>query len=132
MSAFLKRRRSAVLALLIAVFVVAALAIAGDILFVVMSPSRNAQMRTRAVAEMGELVTALERHRKANGEYPASLLDLSLQFPGGLPVDPFTHLQYTYISDGTTFELRCVGADGVAGGTGENEDVVVTGPSPSK
>ncbi len=91
--------------------------------------------RTKAMADIAELKTALDRYYIDNGSYPSS--DQGLQAlvspPGGqggdpegyikrVPNDPWNH-PYVYQSDGNTYTLKSLGADGAEGGTGKNADI---------
>lgn len=95
--------------------------------------------RTKASADIAELRTALDRYYLDNGSYPTGDQGLqSLVAPpssgkipanyeeGGyiqrLPQDPWGN-QYVYQSDGNTFTLKSLGADGVEGGEGKNADI---------
>ncbi len=91
--------------------------------------------RTKAMADIAELKTALDRYYIDNGSYPNG--DQGLQAlvspPGGqagdpegyvkrIPNDPWGHA-YVYQSDGNTYTLKSLGADGAEGGTGKNADI---------
>jgi general secretion pathway protein G len=95
--------------------------------------------RTKAMADIAELKTALDRYYIDNGSYPTS--DQGLQAlvsppsQGGgaadppsdgyvrrVPNDPWNN-PYVYQSDGNTYTLKSLGADGAEGGTGKNADI---------
>jgi general secretion pathway protein G len=95
--------------------------------------------RTKAMADIAELKTALDRYYIDNGSYPSS--DQGLQAlvapparadgtgggdEGGyirrVPNDPWNN-PYVYQSDGNTYTLKSYGADGAEGGTGKNADI---------
>lgn len=98
--------------------------------------------RTKAMADIAELKTALDRYYIDNGSYPTG--DQGLQAlvtpptqradaSGGgggddssyirrVPNDPWNN-PYVYQSDGNTYTLKSLGADGAEGGTGKNADI---------
>jgi general secretion pathway protein G len=97
--------------------------------------------RTKAMADIAEFKTALDRYYIDNGSYPTS--DQGLQAlvnppsqgnqaqttnyeEGGyirrIPNDPWNN-PYVYQSDGNTYTLKSLGADGAEGGTGKNADI---------
>jgi general secretion pathway protein G len=91
--------------------------------------------RTKAMADIAELKTALDRYYIDNGSYPTT--DQGLQAlvsppaqngadPEGyvrhIPTDPWNN-PYVYQSDGNSYTLKSYGADGVEGGTGKNADI---------
>ncbi len=102
--------------------------------------------RTKAMADIAELKTALDRYYIDMGSYPTSDQGLAaLVNPGGsggqgdgtqvssaggsedsyiqrIPNDPWGN-PYVYQSDGTSYTLKSYGADGVEGGTGKNADI---------
>lgn len=67
-----------------------------------------------AQVKMGAIASALELHRRANGEYPASLESLAPKYLPKLPVDPMTGRSFRYLSqpDGT-YSLYSLGIDRV-------------------
>jgi general secretion pathway protein G len=98
--------------------------------------------KTKAQADIAELRTALDRYYLDNGNYPtteqglAALVTAPTNGPipsdyedGGyvqrIPNDPWGH-PYVYQSDGNSYTLESYGADGQAGGTGKNADIVET------
>jgi|TARA_Y100001963_G_scaffold155485_1_gene246809 general secretion pathway protein G len=88
-----------------------------------------------AAVQMEMLATALNTYRLDVGGYPATLNELRQStntkwdgpyLPKDVPVDPWDN-PYVYSvpgKDGEPFSLQSYGRDGVAGGTGEDEDVV--------
>lgn len=88
--------------------------------------------RTKAMADISELRTALDRYYIDNGSYPTTEQGLQslVDPPGGqgtgyvahIPLDPWGH-PYFYQSDGNTYTLKSFGADGVAGGKGNDADI---------
>jgi general secretion pathway protein G len=95
--------------------------------------------RTKAMADIAELKTALDRYYIDNGSYPTSDQGLNAlvnppssgNIPanyeeGGyirrIPADPWGN-QYAYQSDGSNYSLKSLGADGAEGGTGKNADI---------
>jgi general secretion pathway protein G len=95
--------------------------------------------RTKAMADIAELKTALDRYYIDNGSYPTSDQGLNAlvnppssgNIPanyeeGGyirrIPAYPWGN-QYTYQSDGSNYSLKSLGADGAEGGTGKNADI---------
>jgi general secretion pathway protein G len=95
--------------------------------------------RTKAMADIAELKTALDRYYIDNGSYPtgdqglAALVAASGQGAqaanyeeGGyirrIPTDPWGN-PYVYSSDGNNYTLKSYGADGAEGGTGKNADI---------
>ncbi len=95
--------------------------------------------RTKAMADIAELKTALDRYYIDNGSYPSSEQGLqALVTPpsqgtqtanyeeGGyirrIPNDPWNN-PYAYQSDGNNYTLKSLGADGAPGGGGKNADI---------
>jgi len=97
--------------------------------------------RTKAMADIAELKTALDRYYIDNGSYPNSDQGLqALVTPPGqgsqpqtanyeeggyirrIPLDPWNN-PYVYQSDGNTYTLKSLGADGAEGGSGKNADI---------
>ncbi len=98
--------------------------------------------RTKAMADIAELKTALDRYYIDNGSYPTTEQGLqALVTPpsqgsnsaqatnyeeGGyirrIPLDPWSN-PYVYQSDGNTYTLKSLGADGAEGGSGKNADI---------
>jgi len=96
--------------------------------------------RTKAMADIHEIQTALDRFYLDNGFYPTT--DQGLQAlvtrpnsgrvptkyeDGGyiiqrVPLDPWGN-PYFYQSDGNTYALKSYGADGTEGGEGKNADI---------
>ncbi|MGO9062586.1 MAG: type II secretion system major pseudopilin GspG [Candidatus Binataceae bacterium] len=96
--------------------------------------------RTKAMADIAELKTALDRYYIDIGSYPTSDQGLNaLVTPPGqgqgtqaastdqgyiqrIPNDPWGN-PYVYASDGNSYTLKSFGADGAEGGTGKNADI---------
>ena len=96
--------------------------------------------RTKAMADIAELKTALDRYYFDNGSYPSTdqglqaLVAPPVQQADGssssdedgyirrVPNDPWNN-PYVYQSDGNTYTLKSYGADGAEGGTGKNADI---------
>ena len=100
--------------------------------------------RTKAMADIAELKTALDRYYIDIGSYPTSDQGLAALVTGGtqqvagggggggggdeggyiqrIPNDPWGN-PYVYQSDGTNYSLKSYGADGAEGGTGKNADI---------
>jgi general secretion pathway protein G len=93
--------------------------------------------RTKAMADIAELKTALDRYYIDQGSYPSS--DQGLQalvtppqsaqgasedpsYIQRVPNDPWGNA-YVYQSDGNSYTLKSYGADGQEGGTGKNADI---------
>jgi general secretion pathway protein G len=85
------------------------------------SMSKDAQ-RYQAALTMVTLAQRIEGHHLERGSYPASLAEVA---DGA--ADPWGH-PFEYRTTASGFELRSLGADGVEGGTGQNEDLVHTAP----
>lgn len=90
-------------------------------------------------AQLKSLSQALELYKLDNGVYPTtdqglkSLVEkpTSGKIPKNwkpyltskkIPKDPWGN-EYYYTSDGSEYTLKCLGADGEAGGEGENADI---------
>jgi len=95
--------------------------------------------RTKAMADLHELQTALDRYYLDSGFYPTTDQGLGalVSIPSGgrvpanyedggyiqrVPLDPWGSA-YFYQSDGSTYALKSFGADGVEGGEGKNADI---------
>jgi general secretion pathway protein G len=91
--------------------------------------------RTKAMADIAELKTALDRYYIDNGSYPSTAQGLQALVtppsqngsdPDGyvrrVPNDPWNN-PYVYQSDGSTYALKSYGADGAEGGSGKNADI---------
>jgi general secretion pathway protein G len=95
--------------------------------------------RAKASADVAELKTGLDRYYLDNGFYPTSdqgLLALTSRPSSGrvpanyeeggyiqrLPADPWGN-PYVYQSNGSTYVLRSLGADGTPGGAGKDADI---------
>lgn len=97
--------------------------------------------RTKAVADLKEIEQALHLYKLDNGFYPtteqgiAALIQKPATGPqprkwnaegylnkSRLPEDPWGN-PYVYLSDGQTYILRSLGADGEQGGEGKSADI---------
>ena len=104
-------------------------------------PSQNRAMLEKARAEIGQLESALEMYRLTMNTYPTTEqgLDvlvvapddarLAARFPEGgfinrLPEDPWGN-DYQYLTPGEfgRFDVWSFGADGLAGGEGDDADI---------
>jgi general secretion pathway protein G len=95
-------------------------------------PSQDRAMATKARADIATLGQAMEMYRLDNMRYPPSLDALAQPRPGGggayvrsLPSDPWgrPYQMSAPGPNGTPFEIASLGADGTAGGEGENADI---------
>ena len=90
--------------------------------------------------QMDNIASALDLYRLDNGRYPTGQegLQALVTAPadarrwdgpylrgGEVPVDPWDRA-YVYTSDGAGFSLSTLGANGIEGGDGENQDIVRT------
>lgn len=90
--------------------------------------------------QMDNIASALDLYRLDNGRYPTGQegLQALIAAPadarrwdgpylrgGEVPVDPWDRA-YVYTGDGAGFSLSTLGADGIEGGDGENQDIVRT------
>ena len=95
--------------------------------------------RTKAIADMKGIEQALNLYRLDSGGYPTTEQGLDALVhrpekpplprtwnPNGylehVPVDPFGN-PYVYLSDGSRFTLKSLGADGTEGGDGKFADL---------
>jgi general secretion pathway protein G len=94
---------------------------------------------TKAKAELKELEQGLHLYKLDNGIYPTTeqglkaLVQRPTSGPAPRKYDPEGYVQkipedpwgnsYVYLSDGQTFVLRCLGADGEPGGEGKAADI---------
>jgi type II secretion system protein G len=76
---------------------------------------------------MEGIIKLLEQYKTANGAYPTTAQGLAALSGLGTvpPKDPWGN-DWTYRSPGqySDFELVCLGADGAAGGEGEDADIM--------
>jgi general secretion pathway protein G len=95
---------------------------------------------TKAAADIKGIEEALHLYKLDMGHYPAGAQGLQslLAGTGGgggvgknfnpegyldkMPVDPWGN-QYVYVSDGSSFIVKSLGADGADGGEGKNADI---------
>jgi general secretion pathway protein G len=93
--------------------------------------------RTKAVADVAAISEALALFRREHGTLPSSdeglraLVETASPSTGEgylwkIPVDPWGR-PYRYSTDGKTFSLVSLGADGAKGGDGANEDITSDG-----
>jgi general secretion pathway protein G len=104
----------------------------------VIGQTDNARI-TKAKADLKEIEQGLHLFKLDNGFYPTTSQGLAalVQKPSGgpqlrkynpegyiqkIPEDPWGN-PYVYLSDGQTFMLKCLGADGEQGGEGKNGDI---------
>lgn len=116
--------------------VVAILAVLASVLAINYGGAFSSAKHKIAVQEVAKLKEILEQYRIATGDYPSQsdgLMALTKPLSGSNEpllssskvVDPWGHpYQYIYPGQHGKFDLICLGADGVDGGTGENEDTV--------
>jgi general secretion pathway protein G len=95
-------------------------------------PSQDRAMATKARADIATLEQAMEMYRLETMRYPPNLAALAQPRPGGggsyvrsLPEDPWGRPYQLNVPgrNGAPFEIFSLGADGGAGGTGENADI---------
>ena len=98
-------------------------------------PSQDKAMATKAKADIATLSQAMEMYRLDNFAYPNDLNALAAPPPsstgarsGGyvknLPADPWNRpYQLAVPGKSGAFDIYSLGADGAAGGTGENADI---------
>jgi hypothetical protein len=96
----------------------------------VLAENIPSEERTR-MRQTRETMTSLHRdllaYAHVNDEFPATLQVLvDMELREELPVDAWGRA-FVYESDGDDFRLVSYGADGEAGGTGANADIVFTG-----
>ena len=92
--------------------------------------------RMEAMAETAEIGKAVGIYLRMTGRMPTSLADLRVPQPKydgdpilDLEVDPWGH-PFGFTAEGpNSATVTCLGADGVPGGTGADEDIVVHWPS---
>ena len=95
-------------------------------------PSQDKAMATKAKADIATLEQAMEMYRLDNFAYPTDLNALAVPPPGGrsggyiksLPADPWKRpYQLAVPGKSGPFDIYSLGADGAAGGSGENADI---------
>lgn len=95
-------------------------------------PSQDKAMATKAKADIATLEQAMEMYRLDNFSYPTDLNALAASPPGGrsggyiksLPTDPWKRpYQLAVPGKSGPFDIYSLGADGAAGGSGENADI---------
>jgi general secretion pathway protein G len=104
----------------------------------VIGQTDNARI-TKAKADLKEIEQGLHLFKLDTGIYPTTNQGLAalVQKPSGgpqlrkynpegyiqkIPEDPWGN-PYVYLSDGQSFVLKCLGADGEQGGEGKNADI---------
>jgi hypothetical protein len=76
---------------------------------------------------MVEVSKAINFYYSENGQYPASIDELSAAYPNGSPKDPFTKELFDYKMTTDGFMLTCLGKDGAEGGDDPpDSDIIVT------
>ena len=132
----MRRRGFTLLEVMVVVFVIGLLAtlVAPKIL-----GRTDDARRTKAIADMKGIEQALNLYRLDSGGYPTTEQGLDALVhrpekpplprtwnPNGylehVPVDPFGN-PYVYLSDGSRFTLKSLGADGTEGGDGKFADL---------
>ena len=117
------------------------IAIIGLLATIVIPNVRNAMdkgKRVTALANLNQMKSALERYNIDMNSYPSSDQGLnalvsapstgnsSQEWQGPyldkIPPDPWGH-PYVYQSDGSSFVLKSLGADGAEGGAGRDADI---------
>lgn len=78
----------------------------------------------RARELMVRVARAVEAYKHEKGRPPASLADLVPRRLAAVPDDPWGR-PFAYAVSGRSYRLRCDGADGAPGGTGDAADLLV-------
>lgn len=78
----------------------------------------------RAHDLMVQVARAIELFHAETGRLPSSLAELVPAKLESVPADPWGRA-LDYAASGHSYRLRCMGADGVAGGTGDGADLLV-------
>jgi len=132
----MSRRGFTLLEVMIVVFIIGLLA---TLVVPTLMGRPDEARRTKAIADMAGITEALNLYRLDAGGYPTTEqgLEALVKRPerppvpakwhpngylGQLPTDPWGH-PYVYLSDGGSFTLKSLGADGVEGGAGKFADV---------
>ncbi len=96
--------------------------------------------RQRIKSDLTKICIALDSFKLDTGRYPTQPEGLTILLPNGgglpvprtarpdgylksIPVDPWGR-PYEYIAAGADYRVQTYGADGVPGGTGDDEDIV--------
>jgi hypothetical protein len=122
-----RRKRSTwdVVALLVAALISVALllGLCGSAVFVLVLDKPDHMRWTTAQSEMAEITRALNEYALDHaGAYPPDLAPLTTTyFPSGVPKDPFSKADFTYIRTTDGFTLTCLGKD-LAVGSSEIPD----------
>ena len=103
--------------------VIAIIAILATIVGVNVFQNIDTSSQAAAQGQIKNFKTAVVAYRLKNKQMPTSLTDL-LPFldAAEIPKDPWGN-DYKYSSDGSDFEIVCLGADGAAGGTDVASDI---------
>ena len=91
--------------------------------------STQAVCRAQALQSATRTAIAIERYRRIHGQPPDALDQLTPDFLGNSPLDPFDGAPLRYRADATGYKVYSIGADGIdqggdAGGAGQMLDVV--------
>ncbi len=86
--------------------------------------SRRFPLR-RAGDVVVQTARAVERFHREKGRWPSTLDELVPAYLSSKPVDPWGRLLDYRAKVGGGYVLGCLGADGAAGGEGENADLLV-------
>lgn len=133
--------REAGLTLIEIMVVVVIIGILATIIVINVLPSQNRAMMEKARADVSQLESAVEMHRLTLNAYPTNEeglealvtapadARLAARYPEGgfinrLPTDPWGNdYQYAIPGEYGRFDIWSFGADGRAGGEGENADI---------
>jgi general secretion pathway protein G len=134
-------RRDAGLSLIEIMVVMVIIGLLATIIVINVLPAQNRAMLEKARADVGQLENAVEMYRMTLNTYPSTEDGLEAlvtppddpralsQFPEGgfinrLPEDPWgSPYQYLYPGENSRFDVWSFGADGRAGGEGEDADI---------
>jgi general secretion pathway protein G len=129
------------------IIVMAIIGILAGVVLVNVGPQRAKAARTRAIADIKEMDTAIEIFHADNGSYPTTQQGLQALFTQPTappiprnwqgpyikhrkrpPVDPWGN-EYIYLCPGQqnpdSYDLYSYGADGRSGGSGKDADVLL-------
>ena len=132
-----QRRGEAGFTLVELMVVIVIIGLLATVVLINVMPSQDKAMQTKARADIATLEQAMEMYRLDNFSYPSDLNALVQPPPGGdaaryrsggyikkLPSDPWNRpYQLAVPGKAGPFDIISLGADGVAGGTGENADI---------
>jgi len=124
-----KRRNQAGVTLIEMLVVVTIIAMFAGLAAYKLWPHVDTARITRARADIGTLMGALEMYRLKQGTFPTTeqgLVSVRPFLKAEVPLDPWGRAyEYKYPgSQGEDPEIICYGADGRAGGEGVNADIV--------